>query len=228
MCIKSVRSIGFIVNRVFLVVTGLAALYLVSAFALSVIAVPSKVQDCQTKTTIYMQHSLVHADFAIPTEKLSMQTRNEIQLPEPAGYGPAKFMVFGVGDRDIYVNTPTWAELKARYALKAMFLPTDRAVHVEPAYRVYDGWVPLELCEDQLKALEVYIRNSFKRNQDNGVTELEGLTFTGYDKFYEAVGTYTLFNSCNNWTNGGLKAAGVKTPIWSPFPQGIIYHARRQ
>lgn len=222
------RLFFFILNRLFLIVSALAAVYLVSAFILSVFALPAKTIDCQSKTTIYLQHSLVHADFAIPRDALSDETRNEIILPEPIGYGPPKFLVFGLGDKDIYVNTPSWGDLKARYALKAMFLPTDRAVHVEPAYRVYEGWVPLTLCGEQVQQLEDYIRTSFKRNKVGSVQELKDLTFTGYDKFYEAVGTYTLFNSCNNWTNGGLKAAGVKTPIWSPLPQGIIYHAKRQ
>lgn len=214
-------------NRVFLITTGLAAFYLVMAFSLSVLAVPVKGVNCQTRTTIYLQHSLVHADIAIPRDILSKETLSEIVLPEPTGFGPSKYLVFGLGDRDIYINTPNWGDLQARYALKALFLPTDRAVHVEPAYRVYDGWIPLELCKEQIQTLETYIRASFKRNDVGGVKALDGLTYSGFDKFYEAVGTYNLFNSCNNWTNGGLKAAGVKSPIWSPLPQGIIHHARR-
>jgi len=216
-----------LLNKAFLVVTGFFALFIASAFTFSWWALPVEAASCQNKTTIYLQHSLVHADFAIPTSKLSIETRDEIILPERPGYGDPAFTVFGLGDRDIYINTPVWADLKARYAAKALFLPSDRAVHVEPAYGVYESWIPLEICDHQLSAIEDYIRASFSRDTKGNIKEMSGLSYTGYDKFYEADGVYTMFNSCNNWVNGALKAADIKAPIWSPFSQGIIYHARR-
>ena len=221
------KRVLWVLNRGILLITFAAAIYLASALALSVAYIPAKPVKCDARVTIYLQHSPVHADFVIPREALSDATLAEIILPEPNGYGPPPFLVFGLGDRDIYVNTPTWWDLKPRFALKAMFLPSDRAVHVEPAYRAYEGWIPLEVCKSQIEDLEIYIRDSFIRDDNGRVKELEGLTFTGYDRFYEAIGTYTLFNSCNNWTNNGLKVAGIRTPLWSPFPQGVIHHARR-
>jgi len=217
-----------VLNRVFLIITGFLAVFIASAFALSVASVPAKAAICNGKTTIYMQYSLVHADFAIPAAALSPLITDQISLSPHPQFGDPEYMVFGLGDRDIYINTPEWADLKARFAAKALFLPSDRAVHIEPAYRVYENWIPIELCDFQLAAMETYILSSFSRNEQGQIMEMPGLTYTGYDKFYEADGTYTMFNSCNNWANGALKAAGVKAPIWSPFAQGVIYHAKRQ
>ncbi len=211
----------------FLIVTGFLATFIACSFVLSVVSVPAEQAQCGQKTTIYLQYSLVHADFAIPSNVLSGETRREVSLKHHPSLGDPDFIVFGLGDRDIYINTPVWADLKARYAAKALFLPSDRAIHVEPAFGVYEKWIPLEICDYQVKALEDYIRASFSRDEKGNIKEMTGLTYTGYDKFYEADGIYTMFNSCNNWANGGLKAAGVKAPIWSPFAQGVIYHAKR-
>lgn len=42
------------------------------------------------------------------------------------------------------------------------------------------------------------------------------------DTFYAAKGTYSLLYTCNNWTGDALKAAGVRTGWWTPFPMGLL------
>jgi uncharacterized protein (TIGR02117 family) len=45
----------------------------------------------------------------------------------------------------------------------------------------------------------------------------------GYnDAFYEAKGTYNLFHTCNVWTGNGLKKAGVKVALWTPFEKSVF------
>jgi len=39
--------------------------------------------------------------------------------------------------------------------------------------------------------------------------------------FFEAAGTYSLFNTCNNWTSQALKQAGIGTHLWTPFTWGV-------
>ena len=177
---------------------------------------------CETPTTIYLQHSFIHADFVFPVEHLSEKTRSEIQLPVDANY-----FVIGIGDRDIYVNTPTWADLKARYAFKALFVPSRRTMHVEPENSVGRDWVPLTLCDNQLDALEGFVMESFSRDADGKIEQIPDMTYTGEDRFYEARGTYMFYNTCNNWANKALKEAGQKTSVWAPFSQGIVYHAKK-
>jgi len=201
---------------------GLGA-FVVCATILSVLYIPAKPQDCSDKVTVYLQHNLVHADFVLPIDSLSAQTREQIKLPIDSDY-----LVFGLGDRDIYVHTPTWWDLKVRYALKALFLPSDRAVHVEPARGVSENWIGLEICDSQLSTIEDYIMSTFSRDDEGGVMMMEGLSYSGLDRFYRAKGTYSLFNSCNNWANGAMKKAGLRAPVWSPFAQGITYQAQRQ
>ncbi|HXU27639.1 MAG TPA: DUF2459 domain-containing protein, partial [Bacteroidia bacterium] len=47
------------------------------------------------------------------------------------------------------------------------------------------------------------------------------------DSFYEAVGVYGLFYTCNTWANNGLKYCGQKACLWTPFEKGIFYQYRK-
>jgi len=211
------------IRNILVTIVAGTAFYVLVAFVLSMITVPAKDSVCDARTSIYLQHSMVHVDFVFPVATLSEETRAQISLPSDPD-----FLVFGLGDRDIYINTPTWGDLKARYALKALFIPSKRALHVEPAFRISGDWIKLELCDEQRAALEKFVMDSFRRTDKDQVIMIDGLSYTGQDRFYEATGTYTLLNSCNNWANRGLKAAGLKAPVWSPFAQGVIYHAKKQ
>ena len=48
------------------------------------------------------------------------------------------------------------------------------------------------------------------------------------DVFYDAPGTYTLRNTCNQWTSNMLAAAGVRTGWWTPFAGGVMKWVRPQ
>jgi len=183
---------------------------------------PAKASDCEATKTVYLQYGYIHADLVFRSSDLSPEFRAKFELADDP-----EFVVFGIGDRDIYIHTPEWADLKVRYALKALFLPSSRAIHIEPAFQESSAWASVEICEERLRALEDYVADSFSAAEDGSFKLIEGLSYTGRDVFYEADGIYTLFNSCNNWANGAMKTAGVKTSIWSPFSFGIVHHAKR-
>ena len=67
------------------------------------------------------------------------------------------------------------------------------------------------LTEEQYLILCDYILKSFTQKQDESFILLEGYHYNSInDNFYEAEGSYDLFNTCNNWANSALKAAGVQ------------------
>jgi hypothetical protein len=41
--------------------------------------------------------------------------------------------------------------------------------------------------------------------------------------FYEAVGPYNAFMTCNEWTGRALRHAGVRTGLWTPLSQSIMW-----
>ena len=209
-------------KRTLLGVGSMLGAYLTAAFIFSILTVSAKPHDCAKLQPIYIQHSAVHTNLVFHTNSLSKRFYEDIKLPVTS-----EFIVVGVGDRDVYINSPSLGDLKLSHALKAIFWPTKRVLHAEPYNDVGTDWIQLNLCPEQLAAIEAYMLSSLSRSEDGLSQIVEGATYWGVDRFYEADGHYTAFNSCNNWVNGAMKAAGLKAPLWSPFSQGIIYHARR-
>jgi hypothetical protein len=37
-----------------------------------------------------------------------------------------------------------------------------------------------------------------------------------------------MFRTCNSWAAGRLRLAGVKTSLWPPFAEGLVWRYRRQ
>ena len=197
----------------------LLAAYFLSAITLSLISTaPEDLHDVKRKA-IFISTNGVHLDIIIPRKFLAKKWQQDLEIPELA-----KYMSFGWGDKAFYTTTPTWSDLKLRTAIRAIFLNTKPALRATAFYRRYDSWNKLNLDEVQLELLLNYIEQSFERNQENSLVEIEVPGYTAYDKFYEATGNFNGIQTCNNWVNKGLKEAKVKTSVWSPFDYGVLYH----
>ena len=138
-----------------------------------------------------------------------------------------KYVAFGWGDKAFYLETPTWDELRWNVAIRAAFVKSETAMHVTQHYGKSESWIELNICEEQFHIMIKYMMNSFDKNDEGHIIEIENTGYTDYDFFYEATGNYTIFKTCNNWVNIGLKKSHIKTSIWSPFDYGVLYQLRR-
>ncbi len=173
--------------------------------------------DCQATHTVFMGDNGIHLDFILPQNELPQNWLDSIPILQQA-----PFVSFGWGDKEFYINTPNWSDLTVGVAIRAAILKSPAALHLTRYPQAKEGWTELTLCEDQFQALIHYIDGTFKR-----VPELQNIENSGYspqDTFYEAHGSYNLFNTCNNWVNKGLKKADIRTSIWSPFIYGVNHH----
>ena len=50
-----------------------------------------------------------------------------------------------------------------------------------------------------------------------------GRGYRDNDIFYEANGGYSAILTCNEWTGRALRAAGVRTGLWTPLEQSIMW-----
>ena len=202
--------------RTLLVIVSLLALYVAASYLLSYIPVGPK--PTAGPNRVYLHSNGVHLDFVFPIELIPADLLS--QLPHAPG---TPLLAFGWGDKGFYLDTPTWAELKASTAIKAMFLPSPTAMHVTEHRGVNRKWSYMEISDEQLAQLWEYIRASFKMGEDAGaIDELEGQGYTPQDRFYEAEGNYYLFLTCNTWVNKALKEIGVRTAIWTPLDKGVL------
>lgn len=179
--------------------------------------------------TVYVLSNGVHTDIVLPlrhelkdwTKDLSIRnTRSKDSL--------VQYVSFGWGDKGFYLETPTWADLKASTAFKAMFALSSSAMHVTFHREMATGALcrKIKLDQEQYRLLVRYIEHSFQRSAQGNFMYIPGHAYGDYDGFYEAKGTYNLFYTCNTWANNGLKAAHLKACLWTPLDKGILYQYR--
>ncbi len=193
--------------------------YLFFAWLLSYFTTNPKKVDCSNKKTVYASSNGVHMDIIMHKSLFDRVFLEQLGALEGRDY-----IAIGWGDKGFYLYTPSWAELKVSTALIAGFLPSETVLHVTHYKAVDPQWKSIDLCDSQLQKLQKFILDSFKKDANNQIQLLEGAGYHENDFFYQAIGAYTCFYTCNVWVNQALKKAEVKTAIWSPFDRGILKH----
>jgi len=145
-------------------------------------------------------------------------------------FGEAPFLEFGWGDKDFSQA----GEVTASLALKASLWPTPAVMHVAAVPANVGAYFPrsevhrLCLPRSGFDALLGFIAGSFRRAEGGGLLPL-GRGLYGDSHFYEAVGDYTLFNTCNTWTAKGLKSAGFDVdPATKATAGSVMDYLRRR
>lgn len=194
--------------------------YLLAALVLSLWSTNPPAHSCETPRDIFLTTNGVHVYLILPVDLIEEELRTHLNVP--AGVA---FLSFGWGDADFYRQTPTWADLKLRTAVRAILLRSQAAVHVTFYTGRWEKWRAIALCTDQLRALNDYLVASFEWDARHQIQPMS--VTAGYgprDFFYQATGNYTGFRTCNVWANEALKAAEVSTAVWSPFDWGVLWH----
>ena len=173
-------------------------------------------------STIYLISNGIHLDFVI--EKKDLPKDFLVKLNR---FQSAKYIAFGWGDKGFYLDTRTWNDLKAKTIINALFLKGESAMHVTQYNQPYSEFVELKISQVQLGELIKFIEQSFVLNDEGIFKVIDRPGYRSNDKFYDAIGNYTCFNTCNSWIGNGLKKAEVKTSIWTPFDKGILYHVEK-
>jgi len=188
-----------------LLTTGIVICLLLNACANKPYIVPFEQTENQVKSqTIYITRHEWHTGFVIPSEAI-MQRLPELRQRFPQ----APMLEFGWGDKGFYQTY----DITTLLVLRAIFLPTSSVMHVVLVPRHPKDYFPkssvhsLNISEQQLLNLIEFIRASFELNKFGEPTaQINGLY--GDSQFYNGVGHYFLFNTCNSWTARGLKSAG--------------------
>ena len=195
-------------------------LYLFFAQLLSFFSTHPSISEAPLTTVVYAMSNGVHTDLIFHVDQINERLVSQLKAPTK----PTPYVAIGWGDKGFYLHTPSWAELKVSTALKAAFLPSKTLMHVSYYPEIEIHWKKISLADHQLKQLMLFVSQSFKKDNEGNIQLLQGAGFTSNDFFYEAVGHYTCFYTCNVLVNQALKKASVKTALWSPFDKGILKH----
>ncbi|MET4107071.1 TIGR02117 family protein [Hymenobacter sp. UYP22] len=213
------------------VLVGAVVVYLAASAALSAVpvAATSKAPASEQPVEAYILSNGVHTDLVVPVRSAYADWTQLVPYADtPAADSTMQFVGFGWGDKGFYLDTPTWAELKPSTAVKAMFWLGTTAMHTTFHHRPVEGpdCVRLQLSPVEYARLVAFIKGSFDFDAQGRPQHIKGHSYGQHDAFYEAKRTYNLFYTCNTWANNGLKAAGQKAALWTPFDFGIFWQYR--
>jgi len=221
-------------RRVFkYIVRGLAALLSVPAgyflFALILGAIPANPgwREPERGVTIYVRTNGVHTWLLVP--KVTPQMDWRPLLPgahlKDRDWGAGDHVALGYGNRTFYLETPTWGDLTMKNAFLAAFGQGRSLMHADHDHlpEANAGQRALVLRSAEYRRLAAFILASFQRDAEGRAMPLIGRGYGGSDMFYEAVGPYSAVYTCNSWTGAALRHAGVRTGLWTPVSQSLMW-----
>jgi len=192
-------------------------------------AVPANVAFHQPArgVTIFVRSNGVHTWIVMPKVSDEMDWRPYARpdhLRDPR-WGNADHVAIGYGNREFYLNTPSWGDLSPRTAALALFGSGPTLLHVEHVDRPRaEQWQrPIRITADQYRRLAGYIQRRFRLDPGGRPIPVLGRGYGAWDMFYEANGGYSFVMTCNEWTGRALRQAGVRTGLWTPFEQSIMW-----
>jgi len=188
--------------------------YFSTAFLLSFF--PSKQKDSIKTETIYIIYNTMHTDIVLELNKTNQlwDKTLPIVIQNKTGY-----IAFGWGDKETYLNTPTWDKLSISTTLKALFINTPSLMHVSHIANIkhYKNIKKIDVSKEQLETLEKSILKSF-----NLITKQHYKAYKQNDLFYPSTYKYNLFNTCNTWTGDTLRDANISMSYWTPLSQNVV------
>ncbi|MDF3031338.1 MAG: hypothetical protein K0R03_1896 [Moraxellaceae bacterium] len=203
-------------------------LYFAAAWAGARIPVNADHRPVSSGIPVYLQTNGVHIDLVLPVSadcacgpgRAPVIALIEREFDAAVPREQWSWIAIGWGSAEFMLNVPTWDELTARVALRAVtglegsVLRLSRVREPAPA----DDTRRLLLSADEYRRLRDYIRRDAGAVPEERASRLAGPE----DRFYRASSRYNLFNTCNEWVGKGLAEAGVRTPLWTPFDRPLL------
>ena len=164
-------------------------LYFMAALAGGLIPANAGWREPEEGVVIFVRTNGVHTWIMMPTVSPDMDWRPiapaaHIRDPRYAG----NYLAFGYGNREFYLNTPRWADLRPRTAFAAAFGSGPSLMHVEHEWnpRVLEYQKRLVLTREQYRRLARHVAASFDRDGSGRTMPLLGRGYGPADVFYEA------------------------------------------
>lgn len=197
--------------------------YLLAALAGALIPANPGWRPPRQGISVFVLTNGVHTSIVLPAAAAGVDWRPLIRAehlarPDLAG----DYLAIGWGQREFYLKTPTWADLRPGVAFRALFGRGGTLLHVEHLRQPPTGRDSRQILvtPDQYRRLTRYILNSFRRLPDGQAVPVRGRF--AIESYYEARVNYNLFRTSNEWTGAALRTAGIRVGIWTPFAQSVL------
>jgi uncharacterized protein (TIGR02117 family) len=205
----------------------LPALYLAAALVGSLVPVNSRWTEPREGTTIYIADNGIHADIIMPVKAQGLDWSRLLKITDfTAPPANARWIAFGSGEKRVYLDTPTWWDIRPRTIWSAL-AGGKRVMHVEYVDSPYYAAREIRLRPEEYRRLWAAIRADFALNKSGKPRRLDHRGYGPADAFYLATGKANMVRTCNAVAAHWLRLAGVKTSLWPPFDNGLTWRYRR-
>jgi uncharacterized protein (TIGR02117 family) len=215
------------VGRVVSAILAVPALYLIAALIGSLVPVNGGWREAAEGTTIYIADNGIHSDIIMPVKALGLDWRPIVPKTDfAAAAADAQWVAFGSGEQRVYLDTPTWSDITPGTIWSAL-AGGKRVMHVEyvpdPNYAVRQ----IRLRPEEYRRLWTAIRADFELDAKGRPRRIAHPGYGCCDAFYRAQGKESAFRNCNTWVANWLRLSGVRTSLWAPFVQGLVWRYRK-
>ena len=215
------------VGRALDLLLGVPALYLIAALAGSLIPVNPGWVEPANGIIIYIADNGIHADIVMPVRAQGLDWEQVIPKSDMAAAGPAaNWVAFGSGEERVYLDTPTWWDIRPRTIWSAL-IGGSRVMHVEYVPSPYYTVRQIRLRPGEYRRLWAAIRANFALDAHGRPQRIDHPGYGPADAFYRATGKASAVRTCNAVVAAWLRLAGVKTSLWPPFVSGLVWRYRR-
>lgn len=176
--------------------------------------------------SIFLLSNGVHVDIVVPVKTAWIDWSQEFPYQHTLSKDTNRqYLGIGWGDKGFYLNTPTWADLKFSTAINAVIGQGGSALHCTYMHEPIESEqrVALQISVEQYKQLIAFVKEGMVVNATGKAIWIPtDAAYGQHDAFYEANGSYNMFQTCNTWTNRALKHAQIKSAVWLLFEKSIM------
>ena len=224
---RAKANAGKWVGRLLTLVLAVPAIYLVAALLGSLIPVNRSWTEPAEGTTIYIADNGVHADIVMPVKAQGLDWAPLVPKSDFAAVpADARWIAFGSGERRVYLDTPTWWDIRPRTIWSAL-TGGKRVMHVEYVPDTDYAVRQIRLRPAEYRRLWAAIRADFALDPRGRPRRIDHPGYGPSDAFYRATGKASMFRTCNTAAAHWLRLAGVTTSLCPPFVSGLTWRYRR-
>ena len=203
----------------------IVALFLLSAWIGSAVPRNSGWEEPAQGITIMVETNGIHTGIVMPVVSEVKDWRDTFPSagePRPDGRMPTHVAI-GWGEKEVFLNTPTWGDLKASTATRIVFRGGEGLLRVghyawpQPS----ENHRPLRLRPEEYARLVERVEAALPPLAPGEVRR----TYESFEigaRNYDATGRYTMANTCNQWVGDTLAHAGIEMGAWTPLAGGVM------
>jgi len=221
----TLNKIFFFLLKSLAVLVGLALVYALCGYLIPFIEVSAKKTDEPKVIEAFILTNGVHTDLVVPIKNEVMDWGKELPFDNTISKRyDFSYISIGWGDKGFYLDTPTWAELKVSTALIAGLGIGTTALHIIYYKDIQedDLTIKVAISKEQYASIVSTVKKNLQYENGKSINIKTNAQYNENDAFYEAIGSYSIFHTCNTWTNNTLREAMLPSLKWLAFDRGIL------